>query len=218
MTTGWPRWTALALALLATAAGAEERRVRFAPGQDGTTVSARIAGDGDVTWVLGAGQGQRMSVALTASNASANFNILPPGRTEALFSSTTGGSRFDGVLPDSGDYRIVVFLMRSAARRSETAEVALDIRIVAEALPADFADGLSGGPDWWRVEGLAPGDSLNLRAGPSTRSAVLARLQNGDILRNLGCTMTGATRWCRISSGLGRGWAAGRYLRESAAP
>lgn len=199
MTISWPSWTALALALLATAAGAEELRIGFAPGQDGTTVSARIAGDGDVTWVLGADQGQHMSVALTSSNARANFNILPPGRTEALFSSATGGSRFDGVLPEGGDYRIVVFLMRNAARRNETADVALDIRIAAEALPADFVDGLSGGPDWWQVEGLAP-------------------LQNGDILRNLGCTMTGATRWCRVSSGLGQGWAAGRYLRESAAP
>jgi uncharacterized protein YraI len=49
----------------------------------------------------------------------------------------------------------------------------------------------------------------------------LATLKNREIVRNLGCRMTGAARWCRIRSITGMdvtGWVAGTYLRESRGP
>ncbi|MFN4156314.1 MAG: SH3 domain-containing protein [Paracoccaceae bacterium] len=78
-------------------------------------------------------------------------------------------------------------------------------------------DDLTGGPDFWRVQGLPRGDTLNIRQAPTTRSKVIGTLREGDRVRNLGCQMTGQTRWCLIRSTTGTdvtGYAAGRYLRE----
>lgn len=82
-------------------------------------------------------------------------------------------------------------------------------------------DGLDGGPDFWVVRGLPPGDRLNVRRDPDAMSPALATLQEGEIVRNLGCRMVGGVRWCRIRSIVGMdvtGWVAGRFLRESGAP
>lgn len=82
-------------------------------------------------------------------------------------------------------------------------------------------DDLEGGPDYWAVRGLASNERLGVRLKPEGGSAALATLKQGEIVRNLGCRMTGATRWCKIRSTTGidvTGWVAGRFLRESAAP
>lgn len=83
--------------------------------------------------------------------------------------------------------------------------------------PPSGGGGAATGPDTWIVAGLAPGDLLNLRAEPSTRAPVLARLVAGDRVQNLGCRMEGQTRWCRVRTLVGAdltGWVSGRYLRE----
>lgn len=85
----------------------------------------------------------------------------------------------------------------------------------------DFADGLMGGPDYWRVSGLARGDTLNMRDRPSQSGMKVGELAEGDIVRNRGCRMNGGTRWCEIETMddmAGIGWVAGRYLREAGAP
>lgn len=82
-------------------------------------------------------------------------------------------------------------------------------------------DDLSGGPDFWAVSGLASNERLGVRLEPQSGSTVLATLRNGEVVRNLGCRMTGSARWCRIRSTTGMdvtGWVAGRYLRESGGP
>jgi uncharacterized protein YraI len=87
--------------------------------------------------------------------------------------------------------------------------------------PAGGDDGLDGGPDYWAVRGLPPGDRLNVRRDASAASPALATLGEGEVVRNLGCRMNGAARWCRIRSTTGMdvtGWVAGRYLREAAGP
>jgi hypothetical protein len=163
-----------------------------------------------------------MVVEMTTTNASAYFNVWPPGADTAMFIGSTEGARFEGVLPASGDYRIQTYLIRNAARRGETADLRLTIAIpaagAASAPAPDFADGLSGRPDFWEVHGVGAGDRLNLRAGPSARDRVLGQVADGAILRNLGCAMTGAARWRQVrSDALGlTGWAAGRFLREGA--
>lgn len=84
----------------------------------------------------------------------------------------------------------------------------------------EFADGLSGGPDYWQVTGLTTGDTLNLRTEPSMQGAVVARLEQGEVLHNHGCR-AGATRWCQVETVVKPnriGWVAGRYLAESAPP
>jgi hypothetical protein len=215
-------------ALVATAAAGaaadESARLRFAAGADRAEIAARLVGDEGRNVIVGARAGQSMIVEMTTSNASAHFNVRPPGADAAMFVGSTAGRRFEGVLPADGDYRIQAYLMRNAARRGETADIRLSVTIPAagaSAAPApDFADGLAGGPDFWEVHGVGAGDRLNLRAGPSTGERVLGRVTDGAILRNHGCAMTGSERWRQVrAEDLGvTAWAAGRFLREGAPP
>lgn len=82
----------------------------------------------------------------------------------------------------------------------------------------DFADGLAGGPDHWQVQGLSEGSRLNIRAEPTTASAVVGQVDEGTFLRNGGCRMTEDVRWCHVEGEGLSGWAAGRYLREGFPP
>lgn len=70
-----------------------------------------------------------MSVSLRTSSSSAHFNVLPPRSEEVVFNGSITGSRFDGRLKDSGDYRVRVYLMRSAAKRGERARFSLTIGV-----------------------------------------------------------------------------------------
>lgn len=82
-------------------------------------------------------------------------------------------------------------------------------------------DDLAGGRDYWSVTGLASNERLGVRLEPKSGSTVLATLRNAEIVRNLGCRMTGSQRWCRVRSITGMdvtGWVSGRYLRESPGP
>jgi hypothetical protein len=196
--------------------------VSFPAGSDGTTRTGAITGDEAVRYVLDARAGQRMTVKMTTSNASAYFNITAPGATEALHIGSVAGNSFDAILPAGGTYAVEVFLMRNAARRGEAAQFTIAFQITgtgadSEVQP-DFADGLMGGPDFWAVTGLSAGDSLNLRVGPSTKDRVIGQLAEGAVVRNLGCRMTGKQRWCQIETPVGAGWVSGRYLRESGGP
>ncbi|WP_347310733.1 SH3 domain-containing protein [Defluviimonas sp. SAOS-178_SWC] len=76
---------------------------------------------------------------------------------------------------------------------------------------------VQGGPDFWVMTGVPAGDTLNMRSGPGTGYGVIARAQNGQIFRNLGCRGSGNSRWCDVEtkSGSVRGWVSGRYLQES---
>ena len=179
-------------------------------------IEGRLTGDEIVDYVVSAAQSHILSVDMQTSNASAYFNITPRGGEEAIFIGSTSGTVADVPAPEAGDYVVRLYLMRSAARRNETATYSLAVSIGAP----EFADGLSGGPDYWQVAGVGGGDALNVRNGPSTRYGVISKLRNGSVLQNRGCRMTGDTRWCSIrAAGSGQqGWVAGRYLVESAAP
>lgn len=202
--------------------------VRFAAGTSGTTITDRITGYESVLYTLGAEAGQRMQVRLEPSNLASYFNVYAPGKgpgDEALANAGTMGemvpdlNRFDGVLPASGTYTISVYMMRSAARREEVSDYSLTISIegaTGDTVQNDYADGLQGGPDFYRVA-TSGGGVLNLRAEPSGGAAVVTTLSNGQNVRNLGCRMEEARRWCRVATladpGF-EGWAAGDYLVE----
>ncbi|MDP3194811.1 SH3 domain-containing protein [Tabrizicola sp.] len=94
-------------------------------------------------------------------------------------------------------------------------------RFLVEGAERPTDDDLAGGPDYWAVRGLAANERLGVRLEPRSGSTVLATLKNDEIVRNLGCRMTGSQRWCRIRSLTGMdvtGWVAARYLRESRGP
>ena len=83
-----------------------------------------------IDYLLGAKQGQSMNVSMTSDNGANDFNIIAPGKeNEALFVGSSSGNQFEGRLPASGDYKVRVYLMRSAARRDEIANYRLEMII-----------------------------------------------------------------------------------------
>ncbi|MEI4470139.1 SH3 domain-containing protein [Frigidibacter sp. MR17.24] len=191
------------------------------------TLEGRLAGPAITDYVFTAGPDEGVAISLAAGNAAAHFNLLRGDDPAALHIGSIAGETFAGALPGPGPYRVRVYLMRSAARRGETSGYRLTVTRIppppraSDGTPRDpdFADGLSGGPDWWQVTGLAPGGRLNLRAGPGSAQPVLAALAAGTRLANRGCRMVEATRWCRVAlpgPPPREGWVAGRFLREAA--
>jgi hypothetical protein len=86
-----------------------------------------------------------MSVKLATSKGANYFNVLPPGSNDvAIFISQNEGNEWTGTLPADGEYKVRVYLMRSAARRNETANYTLTVGITGAAhatgtkRPADF--------------------------------------------------------------------------------
>ncbi|EKF59098.1 Gifsy-1 prophage protein [Agrobacterium albertimagni AOL15] len=202
---------------------AQERsvRVEFGRSQSSTVIRGTVRGYDGASYRINVRGSQRLAVTMNSSNSSNYFNILGPSGGEALFNGSISGDFADIIVPTSGDYVVQVYLMRNAARRNEQARFTLRIEVtggrpITPPSP-DFADGLSGGPDFFEVAGIARGDALNIRTRPSAQSPIVTRVVNGEILRNGGCRMTGQTRWCRVSrpDGSNAGWAAGRFLIEA---
>lgn len=97
----------------------------------------------------------------------------------------------------------------------------LSLALAAIGQPSPAQQLGADGPDFWAVSGLREGSSLNVRAEPSASANVLIRVSPGTVLRNLGCTGERDARWCQVESPDGlaiKGWVAGRYLVETAAP
>lgn len=118
---------------VATITHAEEiqsRLVTFNKSHAAITIADKIKGDQTIDYVVRAKAGQNMKVALKTNQGANYFNVLPPGSNdEAIFIGSSGGNQWAGNLPKDGEYRVRVYLMRSAARRNETASYALTIEI-----------------------------------------------------------------------------------------
>jgi len=114
--------------------GIESRPLQFTKGASSATVKGSLKGDKTIDYKLRAKAGQTMSVTLKTSNSANYFNVLPPGSTgEAIFVGSTGGNEWTGPLPADGEYTVRVYLMRSAARRNETADYTLTVGITGSA-------------------------------------------------------------------------------------
>jgi hypothetical protein len=121
----------------------ETRPLQFAKGTSAATVKGSLKGDQTIDYTLRARAGQTMTVSLTTSNGANYFNVLPPGSDDvAIFVGSTSGNEFTGALPSDGEYKIRVYLMRSAARRNETANYTLTVGITGGAA----ASGLGKAP------------------------------------------------------------------------
>ena len=139
MEAGFPNlrraWLLAGALLLASGASFAADRIRtesvhFKKGTSGAVIQSRIKGYEIVDYVLGARAGQSMNVSMATRNTSAYFNILAPGEDEvAMFIGSDKGSQFEGALPATGNYKIRVYMMRSAARRNEVANYRLEINI-----------------------------------------------------------------------------------------
>lgn len=209
--------------LRADPAAAQDRtqRISFPAGGSSQSVVGTIRGRDGAAYLINLRAGQRLSVRMRTDNDSNYFNVLPPGGgREAVFIGSASGNSADLTVRRSGDYRIEVYLMRNAARRGEQADYRLSVSAAGgsgSGITTPDDDGFTGGPDFWEVANVPPGDRLNVRTAPSAQAPVVVRVRNGTILRNLGCSLNGQTRWCRVERRNGRdnGWVAGRFLIES---
>ena len=120
-----------------SAQGIRQERVSFHAGASSATLSGSIKGDEIIDYKLGAKAGQTMSVSMKTSNGANYFNVLPPGSDAAIANGSTLGNEWTGTLPVDGDYTVRVYLMRSAARRNETAKYTLTVGITGTAGSTD---------------------------------------------------------------------------------
>jgi hypothetical protein len=115
-------------------------RVHFKKGSNSAVVEASIKSYETVDYVLGARAGQYMNVSLATKHGATYFNILAPGENEvAMFIGSTSGNQYEGTLPASGDYKVRVYMMRSAARRNEVAHYRLEMIIDGAGQPTAHA-------------------------------------------------------------------------------
>jgi hypothetical protein len=114
-------------------------RVHFKKGTNSAVVEASIKGYETADYVLGAGAGQHMNVSLATKHGATYFNILAPGENEvAMFNASVSQNQYEGALPASGDYKIRVYMMRSAARRNEVASYTLTVGITGAPRASDL--------------------------------------------------------------------------------
>jgi hypothetical protein len=134
---------AVALFSLTTLSRAEIQTttVQFKKGTSSATIKGSIRGNQTIDYTLRAKAGQTMSVSLKTSNGANFFNVLPPGSNdEAIFVGSSDGNDWSGALPADGEYKVRVYLMRSAARRNETANYTLMVGITGSATTSAAAD------------------------------------------------------------------------------
>jgi len=116
-----------------------KERVQFKKGATTATIKGTIKGYETVDYLLGAKAGQNMNVSLATKHGATYFNILAPGENEvAMFNASASQNQFEGALPASGDYKIRVYMMRSAARRNEAASYTLTVGITGSPKASDF--------------------------------------------------------------------------------
>ena len=112
----------------------ESRPVHFAKGTSSATIKGQIKGYKTIDYKLRAKAGQTMNVKLETSNGANYFNVLAPGSNDvAVFVGSTSGNDWSGALQADGEYTVRVYLMRSAARRNETANYTLTVGITGSA-------------------------------------------------------------------------------------
>lgn len=106
----------------------QTKQVQFEPGATSTTIENSIKGYQTIDFVLNVKNGQYMNVSMATDNSANYFNILEPGETEvAIFNGSMNENQYEGITSKSGDYKIRVYLMRSAARRNEIANYRLEM-------------------------------------------------------------------------------------------
>jgi hypothetical protein len=106
------------------------KRISFEKSGTSAVVKGTITGYAITDYLVHAHAGQTMTVTFKSSNGANYFNVLPPGSSNlAVFTGSVGGNRWSGTLNADGDYKLRVYLMRSAARRNETAEYTLRVSV-----------------------------------------------------------------------------------------
>ena len=108
------------------------QRVQLKKGASSAIVNGKIKGYETIDYLVSARKGQYANVSLATRHTATYFNLLAPGQTEvAFFNGSISQNQYEGNLPEDGEYRIRVYMMRSAARRNEVADYRLEIAVAA---------------------------------------------------------------------------------------
>jgi len=135
-------------------------RVQFELGKNNAVIESSISGYATVDYVLGARQGQYMNVSMASDNGANYFNILAPGEDQvAIFNGSINGNQYEGVLPESGDYKVRVYMMRSAARRNEVAHYRLETIISSAEQQTEVSKNKEISPDAAERAGMGDFDA-----------------------------------------------------------
>jgi hypothetical protein len=127
------------LAPMTVMADIRTKPIQFAKGKSSAAIKDTIKGDQAIDHTLRARAGQTMNVTLATKHGTNYFNVLPPGSNDvALFVGSSSGNEWTSALPADGEYKVRVYLMRSAARRDETANYTLTVGITGTAHAADL--------------------------------------------------------------------------------
>ena len=109
------------------------KTIKFETGKSSAVVTGSITGYQTIDYKFSANAGQTLKIKLKTSNASNNFNILPPGsEDEAIYNGSIEGTSYTGKLEKAGEYKIRVYLMRNDARRNATANYTLTVSVTEE--------------------------------------------------------------------------------------
>jgi len=111
----------------------EVKKVAFEKGKSSTIITGEIKRDQIIDYVLNAKKDQVLDIKFTSSNNANYFNLMAPGEEYvAFYNSSVGENSYHGKLEKSGDQRIRVYLMRSAARRDESSTFTIKVSITSE--------------------------------------------------------------------------------------
>lgn len=92
-------------------------------------VTATINGHQSIEYLIDARTGQSLQLDLHSSNTQAGYRITAPAAPRALHRGHGQHARFSITLPRDGTYRVLVYLLKGAAKNGESADFALDIRL-----------------------------------------------------------------------------------------
>jgi hypothetical protein len=93
-----------------------QERIKFRKGEISATVSGGIARGESYDYLVGASKGQFMTVTIMSVEDNAVFYIIDNSTYQYLYGATEEGTtRWEGVLPSTGDYKIVVGSNRGGA-------------------------------------------------------------------------------------------------------
>jgi hypothetical protein len=118
----------LSAAKLSAADDITNEPIVFDDGGETAVVEGSIQGYQIIDYVLSAKRGQAMDIRLQTENTATYFNLIEPNKSdEAMFIGSILGDEFQGNAEFTGNYKVRVYMMRSAARRNEKADYQLSI-------------------------------------------------------------------------------------------
>lgn len=119
------------LGLAAPAASLSQDALRVLVERQGRqSASGTIRGYGVDRYAVSGRAGQRLDVSLSAGNSSLYFNVTAPsGQVIYVGSGSAEPDNYRGVLPETGRYAVIVYLMRNEARRGRVVRYSLDVAL-----------------------------------------------------------------------------------------